>query len=102
MAFDDSLSLLIIGTHSGQLKAYGSPGVVYCGEHHDDMSVLQILCHGVKRQVVTQCLDNYLYLWRLQDENDRPEISMVNKYRLASARFEFLLICVGYVNCLVV
>uniref|UniRef100_A0A672M8L8 LLGL scribble cell polarity complex component 2 n=1 Tax=Sinocyclocheilus grahami TaxID=75366 RepID=A0A672M8L8_SINGR len=66
LGFSPSLELLAIGTRSGAIKLYGTPGVEFMGLHDENAAVTQV--HFLPNQVgmVTLLDDNSLHMWTLR------------------------------------
>ncbi|XP_049331448.1 lethal(2) giant larvae protein homolog 1 isoform X2 [Astyanax mexicanus] len=65
LAYDPKLQLMAIGTKSGAIKVYGSPGVEFTGLHKDTATVTQMhFLHGQGR-ILSLLDDNTLHLWEI-------------------------------------
>uniref|UniRef100_A0AAQ4PR80 LLGL scribble cell polarity complex component 1 n=1 Tax=Gasterosteus aculeatus aculeatus TaxID=481459 RepID=A0AAQ4PR80_GASAC len=65
LAFDPKLELMAIGTKSGAIKVYGSPGVEFTGLHADTTAVTQIHFLPGQGRLLSLLDDNTLHLWEL-------------------------------------
>uniref|UniRef100_UPI001EAF3ECE lethal(2) giant larvae protein homolog 1-like n=1 Tax=Oncorhynchus gorbuscha TaxID=8017 RepID=UPI001EAF3ECE len=65
LAFDPQLQLMAIGTKSGAIKLYGSPGVEFTGLHRDTAAVSQIHFLQGQGRLLSLLDDNTLHLWEL-------------------------------------
>uniref|UniRef100_A0A8K9XPL8 LLGL scribble cell polarity complex component 1 n=1 Tax=Oncorhynchus mykiss TaxID=8022 RepID=A0A8K9XPL8_ONCMY len=65
LAFDPQLQLMAIGTKSGAIKIYGSPGVEFTGLHRDAAAVAQIHFLQGQGRLLSLLDDNTLHLWEL-------------------------------------
>ncbi|XP_064820762.1 lethal(2) giant larvae protein homolog 1-like [Oncorhynchus masou masou] len=65
LAFDPQLQLMAIGTKSGAIKIYGSPGVEFTGLHRDTAAVAQIHFLQGQGRLLSLLDDNTLHLWEL-------------------------------------
>ncbi|XP_026078112.1 lethal(2) giant larvae protein homolog 2-like [Carassius auratus] len=83
LGFSPSLDLLAIGTRSGAIKLYGSPGVEFMGLHDENAAVTQV--HFLPNQVemVTLLDDNSLHMWTLQAHNGMSELLEIGRFTLS-------------------
>ncbi|KAM6914169.1 lethal(2) giant larvae protein homolog 1 [Lycodopsis pacificus] len=65
LAFDPKLELMAIGTKSGAIKVYGSPGVEFTGLHRDTTAVTQIHFLPGQGRLLSLLDDNTIHLWEL-------------------------------------
>ncbi|KAI3360074.1 hypothetical protein L3Q82_014391 [Scortum barcoo] len=65
LAFDPKLQLMAIGTKSGAIKVYGSPGVEFTGLHKDTTAVTQIHFLPGQGRMLSLLDDNTIHLWEL-------------------------------------
>uniref|UniRef100_A0A8C7N8C5 LLGL scribble cell polarity complex component 1 n=1 Tax=Oncorhynchus kisutch TaxID=8019 RepID=A0A8C7N8C5_ONCKI len=65
LAFDPQLQLMAVGTKSGAMKIYGSPGVEFTGLHRDAAAVAQIHFLQGQGRLLSLLDDNTLHLWEL-------------------------------------
>ncbi|XP_033501018.2 lethal(2) giant larvae protein homolog 1 [Epinephelus lanceolatus] len=65
LAFDPKLKLMAIGTKSGAIKVYGSPGVEFTGLHKDTTAVTQIHFLPGQGRLLSLLDDNTIHLWEL-------------------------------------
>uniref|UniRef100_A0A674ERW3 LLGL scribble cell polarity complex component 1 n=1 Tax=Salmo trutta TaxID=8032 RepID=A0A674ERW3_SALTR len=65
LTFDPQLQLMAIGTKSGAIKIYGSPGVEFTGLHRDTAVVSQIHFLQGQGRLLSLLDDNTLHLWEL-------------------------------------
>ncbi|XP_039595549.1 LLGL scribble cell polarity complex component 2 isoform X1 [Polypterus senegalus] len=82
LGFSPRLGLLAIGTRSGAIKLYGTPGVEFMGLHEANAAVLQIHFLAEQGQLVTLLEDNSLHLWKLQARNDVSELAEKTSFTL--------------------
>ncbi|XP_066471976.1 LLGL scribble cell polarity complex component 2 isoform X2 [Tiliqua scincoides] len=66
LGYSPFLHLMAIGTRSGAIKIYGSPGVEFMGLHEETNTVMQIHFIPGQCQLVTLLDDNSLHLWNLK------------------------------------
>ncbi|XP_061472152.1 LLGL scribble cell polarity complex component 2 isoform X2 [Rhineura floridana] len=63
------LNLMAIGTRSGAIKLYGTPGVEFMGLHEETNTVMQIHFIPGQCRLVTLLDDNSLHLWSLKQSH---------------------------------
>ncbi|KAG8192245.1 hypothetical protein JTE90_014103 [Oedothorax gibbosus] len=78
VAFDPIQRLLAIGTHSGDLRVFGRPGVEYFMEH-SDFPILQILFLINEGAMVTVTGDDCIHMCNLRQK--KPEIAQTLKFQ---------------------
>uniref|UniRef100_A0A673IP09 LLGL scribble cell polarity complex component 2 n=1 Tax=Sinocyclocheilus rhinocerous TaxID=307959 RepID=A0A673IP09_9TELE len=83
LGFSPSLALLAIGTRSGAIKLYGTPGVEFMGLHDENAAVTQV--HFLPNQVgmVTLLDDNSLHMWTLRAHNGMSELLEIGRFTLS-------------------
>ncbi|XP_062868941.1 lethal(2) giant larvae protein homolog 1 [Trichomycterus rosablanca] len=82
LAYDPKLQLMAIGTKSGAIKVYGTPGVEFTGLHKDTATVTQIhFLHGQGR-ILSLLDDNSLHLWEIKQKNDCSCLEEVHSFTL--------------------
>ncbi|KAI2658342.1 LLGL scribble cell polarity complex component 2 [Labeo rohita] len=83
LGFSPSLELLAIGTRSGAIKLYGTPGVEFMGLHDENAAVTQV--HFLPNQVelVTLLDDNSLHMWTLRAHNGMSELLEIGRFTLS-------------------
>uniref|UniRef100_F7BKG3 LLGL scribble cell polarity complex component 2 n=1 Tax=Xenopus tropicalis TaxID=8364 RepID=F7BKG3_XENTR len=82
LGYSDCLSLMAIGTRSGALKVYGSPGVEFMGLHDENNSVTKISFIPDQCQLVTVLDDNSLHLWSFPHHDGVSELQEEKKFTL--------------------
>ncbi|XP_051927011.1 LLGL scribble cell polarity complex component 2-like isoform X2 [Hippocampus zosterae] len=82
LGYSPSLQLLAIGTRSGAIKLYGSPGVEFMGLHDENAAVTQV--HFLPHQVelVTLLDDNSLHMWTLRAHTGLSELLEIGRFTL--------------------
>ncbi|XP_044309508.1 LLGL scribble cell polarity complex component 2 isoform X1 [Varanus komodoensis] len=69
LGYSSFLRLMAIGTRSGAIKLYGTPGVEFMGLHEETNTVVQIHFIPGQCRLVTLLDDNSLHLWILKQSN---------------------------------
>ncbi|XP_061087860.1 LLGL scribble cell polarity complex component 2 isoform X2 [Conger conger] len=82
LGYSPTLQLLAIGTRSGAIKLYGSPGVEFMGLHDENATVTQV--HFLPHQVelVTLLDDNSLHMWTLRAHQGVSELLEIGRFAL--------------------
>jgi lethal(2) giant larvae protein len=70
LAYDPKLSLLAISTKSGVLTIYGQPGVLFSGQHKDDVGIVRILMLPEQGRLITIGADSSLHRWQINATKD--------------------------------
>lgn len=82
LGFSPSLHLMAIGTRSGAIKLYGTPGVEFMGLHAENNAVMQICFIPDQCQLVTLLDDNSLHLWTLKQQTGVSELHEEQRFTL--------------------
>ncbi|GAB6025766.1 UDP-N-acetylmuramoyl-L-alanyl-D-glutamate--2, 6-diaminopimelate ligase, variant 4 [Chamberlinius hualienensis] len=82
LAWDPELQLMAIGTRTGVIKVYGSPGVEFYGQHKSDSSVTQIFSLPNQGRFITLCDDNSLHLWEINTKDGKSFMEEVKSCSL--------------------
>ncbi|KAM4691391.1 LLGL scribble cell polarity complex component 2 [Rhinophrynus dorsalis] len=82
LGYSSSLGLMAIGTRSGAIKIYGSPGVEFMGLHDENNAVIKISFIPNKCQLVTLLDDNSLHLWTFRQQDGTSELQEEKKFTL--------------------
>ncbi|KAJ1130102.1 hypothetical protein NDU88_008458 [Pleurodeles waltl] len=82
LGFSPSLRLMAIGTRSGAIKLYGTPGVEFMGLHEENNAVMQICFIPDQCQLVTLLDDNSLHLWTLKQQSGVSELHEEQRFTL--------------------
>ncbi|XP_014234240.1 lethal(2) giant larvae protein homolog 1 isoform X2 [Trichogramma pretiosum] len=85
IAWDPSLRLMIIGTASGAIKVFGRPGVEFYGQHSGEsgeVAVTKIIALPNEGRVISQCEDNSLHLWEINENSVIETKSLHNEGKL--------------------
>ncbi|BFZ18051.1 hypothetical protein BsWGS_21091 [Bradybaena similaris] len=77
LAYDPKLRLLAIGTKSGSLRIYGTPGFEVTAVHEGDVSVSSIFfipdelltLFAYQGRLITACSDHSLHLWEINTKD---------------------------------
>ncbi|XP_062976354.1 LLGL scribble cell polarity complex component 2 isoform X2 [Elgaria multicarinata webbii] len=69
LGYSSSFHLMAIGTRSGAIKLYGTPGVEFMGLHDETNTVMQIHFIPGQCRLVTLLDDNSLHLWTLKQSH---------------------------------
>ncbi|CAG5134037.1 unnamed protein product [Candidula unifasciata] len=69
LAYDPKLKLLAIGTKSGAIRIYGTPGFEASAAHEGDVSVSNLFFVPDEGYIVSVCSDNSLHFWELNNRN---------------------------------
>ncbi|KAG8201923.1 hypothetical protein JTE90_027400 [Oedothorax gibbosus] len=69
LAWDPHMCLVAIGTYYGSIRIYGAPGVQFCGELRQKISIVDLLFVPKKARLICLCSDNSLHLWELNERN---------------------------------
>ncbi|GIY11100.1 lethal(2) giant larvae protein homolog 1 [Caerostris darwini] len=70
LAWDPDLCFMAIGTHHGLIRIYGAPGVQFCAELRQKISISSLQFIPKKARLISLCIDNSLHLWELNERND--------------------------------
>ncbi|XP_059146629.1 LLGL scribble cell polarity complex component 2-like isoform X2 [Physella acuta] len=65
LAYDPKLQLLAIGTKSGVIKIYGTPGFEVSAVHEGDVSVNSMFFIPDEGRLISACSDSSLHLWEI-------------------------------------
>ncbi|XP_015281120.1 PREDICTED: lethal(2) giant larvae protein homolog 2 isoform X1 [Gekko japonicus] len=83
LGYSSFFHLMAIGTRSGAIKLYGTPGVEFMGLHEESNTVMQIHFIPDQCQLVTLLDDNSLHLWNLkQQRNGASELQEKRHFTL--------------------
>ncbi|XP_069510871.1 LLGL scribble cell polarity complex component 2 [Ambystoma mexicanum] len=82
LGFSPSMHLMAIGTRSGAIKLYGTPGVEFMGLHEENNAVMQICFIPDQCQLITLLDDNSLHLWGLKQQNGVSELREEQRFTL--------------------
>ncbi|XP_054834246.1 LLGL scribble cell polarity complex component 2 isoform X2 [Eublepharis macularius] len=83
LGYSSFLHLMAIGTRSGAIKLYGTPGVEFMGLHEETNTVMQIHFIPGQCQLVTLLDDNSLHLWSFkQQRNGASELQEKRHFTL--------------------
>ncbi|XP_056406293.1 LLGL scribble cell polarity complex component 2 isoform X4 [Hyla sarda] len=82
LGFSDSLRLMAIGTRSGAIKLYGSPGVEFMNLHEQNNAVIKVSFVPNQCQLITLLDDNSLHLWSLREQDGVSELQEEKKFTL--------------------
>ncbi|KAK3767867.1 hypothetical protein RRG08_059199 [Elysia crispata] len=69
MAYDSKLQLLAIGTKSGVIRVFGTPGYEVSATHEGDVSVTSIFFIPEEGRLITACSDSALHLWEINNKD---------------------------------
>ncbi|RUS90798.1 hypothetical protein EGW08_001417 [Elysia chlorotica] len=81
MAYDSKLQLLAIGTKSGVIRIFGTPGFEVSATHEGDVSVTSIFFIPEEGRLITACSDSSLHLWEI---NNRDGSSVLEEKEMDS------------------
>lgn len=65
LAWDPKLRLMAIGTRTGLVRIYGTPGVEFYGQHDSECTVIKLFFLPNQGILITLCDDNTLHLWEI-------------------------------------
>ncbi|XP_067128411.1 lethal(2) giant larvae protein homolog 1 isoform X2 [Centruroides vittatus] len=65
LSWDPKLHLMAVGTRTGSVRIYGTPGVEFYGEHQNECCVIQLFFLPNQGSLISLCDDNSLHLWEL-------------------------------------
>ncbi|GFW34183.1 LLGL scribble cell polarity complex component 2 [Trichonephila clavipes] len=69
LTWDPFLHLMAIGTQHGLIRIYGAPGVQFCAELRQKISITDLIFIPKKARLISLCTDNSLHLWELNEKN---------------------------------
>ncbi|KAI6658548.1 Lethal(2) giant larvae protein-like protein 1-like [Oopsacas minuta] len=94
---DSIWSLLFIGTSTGQIYMYGTPGLEIKTEHPDypiNFSSIQYLFPlSEHMQLVSICENNTLHVWSICDEDNNAQLIVLNQKELIQGRGKEITAC---------
>ncbi|XP_069501803.1 lethal(2) giant larvae protein homolog 1 isoform X2 [Ambystoma mexicanum] len=67
LAYDPKLRIMAVGTKSGAVKIYGTPGVEFTGLHKETATVTQMHFLPGQGRLLSLLDDNTLHLWEIYD-----------------------------------
>ncbi|XP_012939800.1 lethal(2) giant larvae protein homolog 1 isoform X2 [Aplysia californica] len=70
VAYDPKLQLLAVGTKSGAIKIFGTPGFEATGAHDEDVSVTSLFFIPEEGRLISVCSDGSLHLWEVNNTQD--------------------------------
>ncbi|XP_035204684.1 lethal(2) giant larvae protein homolog 1-like [Stegodyphus dumicola] len=82
LAWDSCLCLMAIGTQHGNIRIYGAPGVQFCGNLRQKLSIVELLFIPRKARLICLCSDNSLHLWELNEQNGLWKLEEVKSFVL--------------------
>ncbi|XP_039632171.1 lethal(2) giant larvae protein homolog 1 [Polypterus senegalus] len=82
LAFDPKLRLMAIGTKSGAVKVYGSPGVEFTGLHKETATVTQMHFLPGQGRLLSLLDDNSLHLWEINVRDGYSHLEECRSYIL--------------------
>ncbi|XP_017293370.1 LLGL scribble cell polarity complex component 2 isoform X1 [Kryptolebias marmoratus] len=82
LGYSPSLQLLAIGTRSGAIKLYGTPGVEFMGLHDENAAVTQVHFMPHQADMVTLLDDNSLHMWTLRRHKGLSELLEIGRFML--------------------
>eukprot|EP00800_Vazella_pourtalesii_P003488 TRINITY_DN1358_c0_g2_i5.p1 TRINITY_DN1358_c0_g2~~TRINITY_DN1358_c0_g2_i5.p1 ORF type:complete len:175 (-),score=54.52 TRINITY_DN1358_c0_g2_i5:57-581(-) len=104
LAHDPIWSLLYIGTSTGQIYMYGTPGLEIKTEHPDypiNFSPIQHLFPMPEQmELISVCENNMLHVWSICDEDNNAHLAIVNQKELIQGRGKEITACCVRRNCL--
>ncbi|XP_072044717.1 LLGL scribble cell polarity complex component 2-like [Amphiura filiformis] len=92
LAYDHVLKLIAIGTESGVIKIYGTPGVEFLGVHDGDSPVWQLFFLPNQGRVISLLQDNSLHLWEINIVDGSYCLEEVKSYAL-EGRLKKISVC---------
>jgi lethal(2) giant larvae protein len=93
IAYDPTLSFLAIGTSSGLLRVYGTPGVQFVSQHSSSSAVNQIVFLPEQARLVTRCEGNSLHLWEMNTKDGNPTMDEVKTFKLDTSKAKNVTFC---------
>ncbi|GFS39958.1 lethal(2) giant larvae protein homolog 1 [Nephila pilipes] len=69
LAWDPYLCFMAIGTQHGLIRIYGAPGVQFCAELRQKISITDLIFIPKKARLISLCTDNSLHLWEMNEKN---------------------------------
>ncbi|XP_066545057.1 lethal(2) giant larvae protein homolog 1 [Amia ocellicauda] len=82
LAYDPKLRLMAIGTKSGAVKVYGSPGVEFTGLHKDMATVTQMHFLPGQGRLLSLLDDNTLHLWEISLREGATQLEEIRSFTL--------------------
>ncbi|XP_055877126.1 lethal(2) giant larvae protein homolog 1 isoform X2 [Biomphalaria glabrata] len=69
LAYDPKLQLLAVGTKSGAVKVFGTPGFEVSANHEGDISVTNLFFIPEEGRLISACSDSSLHLWEINNKD---------------------------------
>lgn len=94
LSWDPKLQLMAIGTKTGLIRIYGSPGVEFSGQHDHDVPVLQIFFIPNQGRLISLLEGGTLHLWQIDNENGVSVLKEIKEYALENQSRKVSCYCV--------
>ncbi|XP_055338667.1 lethal(2) giant larvae protein homolog 1-like [Paramacrobiotus metropolitanus] len=98
LAYDPKLRIIAIGTQSGSIKIYGSPGVECYAQHETDIVVNHIVFLPNQGRFVSICEDNTVYLWEIASRDKSIFVECINNVKLEGRSKKISTVCLASVG----
>ena len=99
LTFDSESRILVIGTKSGELRAYGRPGVEFKADSDSGSEIKHLFVIAGLHQIISVAADNCILSWELSTEG-KPTLSLIKQFKLDSDGYVHTYVCVYmYISC---